>query len=758
MKSISSNCIFHLGLGFVIFVLSFIFQSCHQSPSKNETVKIHEISEGTRQMIAMLQTIADTANPSDYFYLNTQHAEIIRHQMDTCTLPGDKIIMRGELAYELLQAGKTPEAINEFEGFFQTLDSFKIKPDPFAYELLGIAYMRKGEQQNCCEKHNAQSCIIPIKGAGIHSLKDGSEKAIALYSQILAHNPKDLQSRWLLNIAYMTVGKYPDSVPKQYFIPLNDSKTYPEFPHWNDVAPSAGVDAKGLSGGSCMEDFDHDGYLDIMCSSYGLRDQLKYFHNNGDGTFADVTEQAGLTGIVSGLNIIHADYNNDGWEDLLVLRGGWLHDAGSHPNSLLKNNGDGTFDDVTIKAGLLSFHPTQTASWADFNNDGWLDVFIGNESEAGHPHPCELYLNNKNGTFTNVAHQLKMDFTAFVKGAAWGDINNDGLPDLYCAVLQGKNKLFLNKGGKDMSNWKFEDISASAGVELPFNSFPCWFFDFNNDGYQDIFVSGYSNRKDLVGFDAANEYLGNKPIAETPRIYLNNKNNTFKDLTKEMGFENRVCYAMGSNYGDLDNDGWLDFYLGTGTPDYRAIVPNRMFHNDGGKFFSEVTYSGGFGHIQKGHGVSWGDIDNDGDQDIYMTVGGGIEGDIFNNVLFENPGNDNKWITLQLEGTTCNKKAIGARIKVTVTDTDSKQRNFYAVCSSGGSFGSNSLQQEIGLGKVLRIDSIEIIFPDGKNVATIYTNAEMNKVYKATQGKTKLEEVQRNKFSFGNSAIVTMKK
>src|SRR5205085_11190382 len=143
--------------------------------------------------------------------------------------------------------------------------------------------------------------------------------------------------------------------------------------------------------------------------------------------------------------------------------------------------------------------------------------------------------------------------------------------------------------------------------------------DYDNDGWEDIFASGYSERRELVGYDAANEYLGNKPIAETPHIYRNNHNNTFTDVTKEVGFENRVCYTMGSNFGDLDNDGWLDFYLGTGTPDYRAIVPNRMFHNDAGKFFSEVTYSGGFGHIQKGHGVAWGDIDNDGDQDIYMV-------------------------------------------------------------------------------------------------------------------------------------------
>ncbi len=700
-------------------------------------------------MVEILKTIADTSTPASVFYLNSQRADLIRKEMENASFE-KRLDKQASLAYELLQAGKTPDAIKEFESVLKSADSINFNVPEKFYSLLGIAYMRLGEQQNCCSNHTSQSCIIPIQGTGIHKLTEGSRKAITLYEKMLDKNSADLQSRWLLNIAYMTIGKYPDSVPAYYFIPLNDSKSYPDFPKWSDAAPDARVDQNGLAGGLCMEDFDHDGYLDIMCSSYGLRDQLKFFHNNGDGTFKDVTVQAGLTGIVSGLNLIHADYNNDGFEDVLVLRGGWLRSGGNHPNSLLKNNGDGTFKDVTIASGLLSFHPTQTAAWADFNNDGYLDLFIGNESEPGNPHPCEFYLNNKNGTFTNVASKLKMDFEGYVKGVTWGDINNDGLPDLYCSVLGMKNKLFLNKGGTSIDDWKFEDISSSAGIEEPVYSFPCWFFDYDNDGWQDIFVSGYSARFNLAGYDAAIEYTGGQRIAATPHIYRNNRNNTFTDVTNELGFENRVCYSMGSNFGDLDNDGWPDFYLGTGTPDYRAIVPNRMFHNDAGKFFSEVTYSGGFGHIQKGHGVAWGDIDNDGDQDIYIVIGGGVEGDVFPNALFENPGNKNNWITLQLEGTTCNKKAIGARIKISVTDSSDAQRNIYLTCGTGGSFGSSSLQQEIGLGNAKNIDAIEIIFPDGKNIATVYKDVAMNKFYKVVQGKEKLEEVQRKKFSFNN--------
>ena len=728
-------------------ILLFIFSS-FDDPTQKEN---KPVAEGTKKMVALLKYMADTLTPGATMYQNSQKVEIIRKKMKTANNE-TRMNLWGDLAYQLLQAGKTEEAIKEFEPLFKTIDSLHLKIDYQFYTLLGIAYMRLGEQQNCCSFHTSESCILPIQGTGLHKLPEGSEKAIWWYERILAQYPQDLQSRWLLNVAYMTLGKYPDGVPKEYLVPLEDSKSYPNFPHWKDVAPDAGLDKVGLAGGSCMEDFDNDGYLDIMSSSWGLRDQLRYYHNNGDGTFKNVTKEAGLTGIVNGLNIIHADYNNDGFQDVLVLRGAWMLKNGHQPNSLLKNNGDGTFQDVTFSSGLLSFHPTQTASWGDFNNDGYLDLFIGNESEDDDPQPCEFYLNNKDGTFTNIAHQMNMEIFGYVKGVTWGDINNDGLLDLYVSIIGMKNKLFLNKGGTSIKDWKFEDISESAGIGNPINSFPCWFFDYDNDGWEDIFASGYGPRKDQVGFDAANEYLGNKPIDETPHIYRNNRDNTFTDVTKELGFENRVCFSMGSNFGDLDNDGWLDFYLGTGTPDYRSIVPNRMFHNDAGKFFSEVTYSGGFGHIQKGHGVAWGDIDNDGDQDIFITIGGAVEGDSFSSALFRNPGNKNNWITLLLQGTssTCNRNAIGARIKINVTESDDKSRDIYATCSTGGTFGSSSLQQEIGLGSAKKINSIEIIFPDGKNIPEVYKNVEMNKFYKAVQGKGNLDEVIRKTFTFGN--------
>ncbi len=149
--------------------------------------------------------------------------------------------------------------------------------------------------------------------------------------------------------------------------------------------------SRNMSGGVIIDDFNNDGYLDIVTSCWGLEESMHYYRNNGDGTFTDLSKESGLSEIKGGLNIIQADYNNDGFTDILVLRGAWLKELGRQPSTLLRNNGNGTFTDVTVEAGLLSLHPTQTAVWGDFNNDGWLDLFIGNETtDADHPHPAGI--------------------------------------------------------------------------------------------------------------------------------------------------------------------------------------------------------------------------------------------------------------------------------------------------------------------------------------------------------------------------------
>src|SRR5690606_37680874 len=218
----------------------------------------------------------------------------------------------------------------------------------------------------------------------------GSSEAIKIYEEILARDSRDLESQWLLNVAYMTLGEYPNKVPEKFLIPDSVFKSDHPLKRFNDIAPQLGVDVNQLSGGSIVDDFNNDGYLDIVVSSWFITHPLKIFINDHKGGFIDRSDESGLSKIGGGLNMVQADYDNDGYLDLLLLRGAWLDTLGLYPNSLIKNMGDGTFQDVTIEAGLLSFHPTQTATWSDFNNDGWLDLFIGNESASkDHIHPCE---------------------------------------------------------------------------------------------------------------------------------------------------------------------------------------------------------------------------------------------------------------------------------------------------------------------------------------------------------------------------------
>jgi hypothetical protein len=200
---------------------------------------------------------------------------------------------------------------------------------------------------------------------------------------------------------------------------------------------------------------------------------------------------------------------------------------------------------------------------------------------------------------------------------------------------------------------------------------------------------------------------------------------------------------MGANFGDIDNDGYLDVYLGTGLPVYQALMPNLMYRNVGGERFEDVSFSWGFAHLQKGHGVAFGDIDNDGDQDVYIVMGGGLQGDVFRNALFLNPGNSNHWITLLLEGVKSNRAGIGARIKVTL-ETDVGSRDIYAVVSTGGSFGSSSLQQEIGLGQARAVRAIEVTWP-ASGIVQVFRDVGMDQFLKIREGDPAPVPVKRKK-------------
>jgi hypothetical protein len=710
---------------------------------------------GTIRMAERLAKLAQTVDPMKSPFTSAERAQQLLPLVAAETDPARHAEGTYILGTALLNAGQNLEALARFNELDQTLPTqipelyernrFRLKVSE------ALCWMRIGELTNCLADHNPESCLAPIHGRGVHRFQEGSRKAMEILIEVLRQEPNNLKARWLLNIAAMTVGDYPDKVPAAWLVPPSAFASEYDIKRFPEVAGAVGLDPMKRSGGSVLEDFDGDGNLDVMSSSIGFTDQLLYFHNNGDGSFTDWTARAGLLGEVGGLNLIQADYNNDGFPDVLVLRGAWMGTDGHFPKSLLRNNGDGTFEDVTEAAGLLSLKPSQTAVWFDYDNDGWIDLFLGNESNPEDRNPCELFHNNGDGTFTECAVESGLAYVGFIKGACSADFNHDGRPDLYLSVLGSHNVLCRNDGpvatnaaGKVV--WHFTNVAREAGVMDPIYSFPCWFFDYDNDGWDDLFVCGYHISG--VG-DICADYLGVPTDAERPRLYHNNHDGTFTDVTKAMGLY-RVLEGMGANFGDLDNDGFLDLYIGTGDPDLATIVPNRMFRNDAGHRFQDVTTSGGFGNLQKGHGVSFGDIDNDGDQDIYENMGGAVTSDVYHNVLYENPGHGNHWLTLKLEGVRSNRAAIGARIRVVVKNAAGEQ-SFYRTVGTGGSFGASPLRQEIGLGPAQAIERVEIFWPV-TGATQVLRGLAMDHFYRVREGASDAVLWELKSFRLGANA------
>ena len=724
---------------FIYFMLPFSPSS--ESENKKEKPQV----TGHQQMLEKLAAIAaDSQNP--YFgdtFVNRTRAQLLG------TRPGSpqELLVRFDLGVEELRRGGTELAIEQFKRCYELVPKMSDFIDPDKREevqktttfLLAVAYLRLGENENCVNCQTSESCIFPLAGSGIHEKREGSQKAIPYLEEVLVLTPDDAAARWLLNLAHMTLGTYPKEVPEKYLIKPELFESDEEFPRFTDIAKRVGLSTRSLCGGAISDDFNGDGLLDMVTSSWDVKAQLKYFINTGKGTFKDQTEKAGLTGLYGGLNINQTDYNNDGHPDIYVMRGAWWAEGGRHPNSLIRNNGDGTFTDVTIDAGLAQQNfPTQTSSWADYNNDGLLDLYVGNEIIGDTPAPSQLFHNNGDGTFVDVATQAGVLNNRYTKAVVWGDYDNDDDPDLYVSCHGQPNRLYRNNG-----DGTFTDVAPALGVDKPIWSFPAWFWDFNNDGALDIFVANYKSADGthLV----ARSYLGLPHKSETLCLYQGDGKGGFKDVSIEQNLT-QLSLTMGANFGDLDNDGFPDFYLGTGYPNYEALMPNQMYHNQGGAGFANITTAGGFGHLQKGHAVVFADLDNDGDQDVFEQMGGAYAGDGFGDVLFQNPGFNHHWLKLKLIGTQSNRAAIGARIRVELTEAG-KKRSVYCHVNSGGSFGASPLRKEIGLGKAESINSLEIHWPTS-GITQTFSGIKVDSCVEIREGEKKYKYFSLPKIQF----------
>jgi enediyne biosynthesis protein E4 len=505
------------------------------------------------------------------------------------------------------------------------------------------------------------------------------------------------------------------------------------------------VEANGP--GIAFFDYDHDGWPDVFVPSgtrlegfpAGEAPTNHLYHNNRDGTFTDVTQKAGLTHTGWCYGVCVGDYDNDGHDDLFLTFYG--------KNILYHNNGDGTFTDVTEKAGLLESRVRfgTGCTFVDYDRDGLLDLFISRyidldlaKTPVGgasryckymdvpvncgplglQQETCSLYHNNGNGTFTDVSARagiLKAG-TRYGLTAVAFDYNNDGWPDIFVACDSSPNLLFRNNHNGTFTEAGMESGCAVNGDGQEQANMGVGVGDYDGDGYLDLFLPHFSE--------------------DTPILYHNQKGDFFDDVTNAAGLAvntKYVCWGVG--FADFDNDGWLDIFHVTGTvypevekvyPDYKFKSPRVVYRNLGNGSFEEVSDRSGPAVLEahSSRGCAFGDFNNDGNIDVLILN------------MSEPPSllrNDNRsknhWLNVKLAGTKSNRSAIGARLTVTAGERPQMREIL-----SGSSYISQSdLRQHLGLGAAAKADSIEVRWPSG-HVETV-RNVDANQFIVIEEGK-----------------------
>lgn len=593
---------------------------------------------------------------------------------------------------------------------------------------LGLAEFRLGEADKAAARfENIIQNYRRHSGAyyylGVYHLRHGNlEKAVTNFKASLRLKPRDPETLWNLWTAYSKLGGYPEELPEEFKIVRRGEVTSPLHNRqlitdnqFTNVAPDLKMDKVDGGRGSAWGDYDNDGDEDIV--AVGTYQPHALYRNNGDGTFTNVAEQAGIADPRGGWGSLFADYDNDGYLDLYITRGGW---SGAAENTLYHNNGDGTFTDVTHAAGVADPQSSFCAAWADYNNDGYLDLYIA-DGVIGDGAANVLYHNNGDGTFTNIAESAGVANTGNSLGTAWGDYDKDGYIDLHVVNFGQSNVLYRNNG-----DGTFTDVTPTTGMNLPVtDAFVTFFLDVDNDADLDIFISNSGSFQAFI----AGQITGTAPHdGDRQVLYRNNGDGTFTDVTRESGLYHAFG-AMGANCGDIDSDGYLDIYLATGAPQMGRLERDALFRNNGDGTFTDATFALGLGNIGKGHGVTFGDIDTDGDVDIYVPVGGAFIGDQWHNLFYQNAGTGNNWLTLKLVGVKSNRDGIGAKVTLRVGN-----RVIYREVSGGCGFGStNSLSLEIGLKAHTKVDTLEIVWPSGQ--VDTHRNLSVNQRLVFTEGE-----------------------
>ena len=518
--------------------------------------------------------------------------------------------------------------------------------------------------------------------------------------------------------------------------------------HFTDVTDSTGIHFKHTDGaagefhlpetlgaGGAFFDYDNDGDLDLYLVNSAAPSML--YRNNDDGTFVDVTPSDGIDNQGSyGHGVACGDYDNDGYVDIYVTNFG--------ANRLYRNNGDGTFTDVTNKSGTGDSHWSSSATFFDYNSDGDLDLYVVNylnykldasyppcfetpavgatEKVRGYCHPKHfegapdrLYRNNGDGTFTDVTEAANVRdpggmFLGKGLGVVAADFDADGNPDLYIANDDTPNYLFYNKGDGTFAEIAIltgcaysADGIAQAGMGVDAG-------DYNRDGFLDLFVTNFSY--------------------ETNTLYRNNGDGTFTDVSykAQLGEESYLSLGFGTGFFDADNDGHLDIFVANGhifptverTTDVLSYrQPNQLFWNQGDATFAEVRFDD---RPAVSRGALFGDYDNDGDTDLLVTQ---LNGTV--TLLRNESKTRNNWLRLKLIGTRSNRDGIGTRITLTI----GSESQTHEVRMGSSYLSSNDPRVLLGVGEQDVVDKLEIRWQSG--VVQVLENLTVNQELVVTE-------------------------
>ena len=592
--------------------------------------------------------------------------------------------------------------LSEAEGAFGAVLAF----EPAHYEAvfnLGKVLMYQGKWESARDAfrrilEGKPGNFSALYQLGILHYREGDyQSAVEDLQQALVTSPNNPIIRWALGLVYKRLGGYPTELDSSFRFTTIPPKKIPGLEvTLVDVAPQMGVNRRDLGRGSSWADYDGDGDLDLFTSGHFSGAAL--YRNDGT-SFSDRAEEAGVAGD-AGMGSLFADYDNDGDPDLYVVRDGWY---GKKSNSLYRNEGNGHFTDVTDHAGVGDPGSSFTASWGDMDGDGNLDLVVA-DGVPGDGSPNRLFRGDGQGRFADVAEEAGVEPGRTI-GCTLGDYDNDGDLDLYLAQFNQFNSFYRNDTEPGSGRVVFTDVTRETRTQLPLGGYFPFFFDYDQDGNLDLFCSELS---DYVAVLHSKEKGRTRLDRNRPALYHNEGDGSFADATYGTGL-GRSFGATGAHFGDFNGDGYPDIYLATGGEEMTRYEPDALLVNMEGKAFVDMADQIGVQQLGKGHGVTFADFDGDGDQDIYVPIGGTFPGDTWENRLYRNDSPPRSWLTLRLVGTASNRDGIGARVRVRAGE-----RDFYATMSSGGGFGSgNGGQLEMGLGDADRVEELEVRWPSG---------------------------------------------